>query len=182
MRERDYLYTTPPRDTRRTSPRHSLPTIKVLAYNINNVFPYGNNVNYCIADVHHVKFDAIINLTFAVGSRVKTAPIIMKTNVFKEMYGILAECEYKPTIVTIVDGVRCNLCEAEVRALQVLVARTAQTSTKEASNISNSIEFEDYPDVKIGLDGRLTNPFDKGFYTVDNDCSIELIRLQSVLH
>lgn len=44
MRERDYLYATPPRDTRRTSPRHSFPTIKVLADNYNNVFPYGINV------------------------------------------------------------------------------------------------------------------------------------------
>ena len=181
MKERDYLHTTPPRDTRRRSPPYSFPTIKVLAYNINNVFPYGINVNCYIAGVRYVKFNAIINLTFAVGSSVKTAPIIMKTNVFKEMYGILEEYEYKPTIVATVDGIRCNLNEAEVRALQVLVARTAQTSTEKASKISNSIEFEDYPNVKIGLNGRLTNPFDKGFYSVDNDCSLELLRLQSVL-
>ena len=181
MKERDYLYTTPPRDTRRRSPPYSFPTIKVLAYNINNVFPYGINVNCYFAGVRYVKFNAIINLTFAVGSSVKTAPIVMKTNVFKEMYGILAEYEYKPTIVATVDGIRCSLNEAEVRALQVLVARTAQTSIEEASNISNSIEFEDYPNVKIGLNGRLTNPFDKGFYSVDTDCSLELFKLQSVL-
>ena len=48
MKERDYLYTTPPRDTRRRSPPYSFPTIKVLAYNINNVFPYGINVNCCL--------------------------------------------------------------------------------------------------------------------------------------
>lgn len=181
MRERDYLYTTPPRDTRRRSPPYSFPTIKVLAYNINNVFPYGINVNCYFAGVRYVKFNAIINLTFAVGSSVKTAPIIMKTNVFKEMYGILAEYEYKPTIVAIVDGIRCSLNEAEVRALQVLVARTAQISIKEAAKISNSIEFEDYPNVKIELNGRLTNPFDKGFYSINADCSLELLRLQPVL-
>ena len=178
MKERDYPHTTPPRDTRRRSPPYSFPTIKVLAYNINKVFPYGINVNCYIADVRYVKFNAIINLMFAVGSSVKTAPIIMKTNIFKEMYGILAEYEYKPTIVATIDGIRCNLNEAEVRALQVLVART---STEEASKISNSIEFEDYPNVKIGLNGRLTNPFDKGFYSVDTDCSLELLRLQSAL-
>lgn len=49
MKERDYLYTTPPRDTRRRSPPYSFPTIKVLAYNINKVFPYGNNVDCYIA-------------------------------------------------------------------------------------------------------------------------------------
>lgn len=48
MKEGDYLYTTPPRDTRRRSPPYSFPTIKVLAYNINNVFPYGINVNCCL--------------------------------------------------------------------------------------------------------------------------------------
>ena len=64
MKERDYLYTTPPRDTRRWSPPYSFPTIKVLAYNINNVFPYGNNVNCYIAGVRYVKFNAIINLMF----------------------------------------------------------------------------------------------------------------------
>lgn len=49
VKERDYHHATPPRDTRRTSPRHSFPTIKVLAYNINNVFPYGNNVKCCMS-------------------------------------------------------------------------------------------------------------------------------------
>lgn len=48
VKERDYLYTTPPRDTRRTSPPYSFPTIKVLAYNINKDFPYGINVNCCM--------------------------------------------------------------------------------------------------------------------------------------
>lgn len=63
MRERDYLYTTPPRDTRRTSPRHSFPTIKVLADNYNNVFPYGNNVNYYFAgDVTRQGCDAFIHV------------------------------------------------------------------------------------------------------------------------
>lgn len=63
MKERDYLYTTPPRDTRRRSPRHSFPTIKVLAYNINKVFPYGNNVNCCIAgDVTRQRCDAFIHV------------------------------------------------------------------------------------------------------------------------
>ena len=74
MREGDYLYATPPRDTRRISPRHSLPTIKVLAYNIINVFPYGNNVKCCIAgDVTRQRCDAFIN--------------VLKTNNYAERTG-----------------------------------------------------------------------------------------------
>lgn len=63
MKERGYLYTTPPHDTRRQSPRYSFPTIKVLAYNINNVFPYRMNVNcYFADDVTRQGCDAFIHV------------------------------------------------------------------------------------------------------------------------
>lgn len=110
------------------------------------------------------------------------SPIVRSAEIKQDVMHILGEFGYRTDTVTVeIFGIPYNYTEHELRALQVLVARTSQDNPEEGRNLCDNITIyypgtEDEDEGHILPDGRLDNPL-PGFIDTNDRLSLELLHI-----